>query len=527
MGVPPRVLRRRNGVRSRNRINLFSLAALPGSIVIWTAAILASRLSLGGFGLIGGLHPAWYAAVALAVAGMLAAVATRSHSVLLTAYAIAILVMIVATGMLLERGPRFPYIYNSYLFGEQILRTSSIDYTQSYLAWPGWHVATAVAVGASGIDPNVLLTWIPLWLSLATLAGLMTLLRRYRLPRYQRWIAIAIAATTFPSPTYPVPQSIAFILLTFLAAITIEEYVGHTRSARGRIGILVLFAGLVVTHLLTSFVGLAVVVGVSILAVVAYRRRPGPAGVFGAVLISTYLLYVAITVTAALLPQQIDVVLHLDQLFGSIFGATASGVTGGSADHTQVVFVRIGYVVGLTGLGALGGLVAIARRTRLRRWAMPTAWVAAGLASLSAGAYAGEILARGSALAAPGSLALASWLARMRPGRILLGAAILVAALLSPVNLFGSELFDYVRPTEIAADRVLAERHPETWNLVGRGRTWYAETGQAPTGPFVTIYGPLFDVTSAVFSKPEPPPMPFWSYDNGDVRIMVASERTR
>jgi hypothetical protein len=65
---------------------------------------------------------------------------------------------------------------------------------------------------------------------------------------------------------------------------------------------------------------------------------------------------------------------------------------------------------------------------------------------------------------------------------------------------------------------------------VRHSRTWYLASGRASTGPFVTVYGPLFDVTSAYnnFSKtPDPPSMPFWSYDNGDVRIMVAAERSK
>jgi hypothetical protein len=388
-------------------------------------------------------------------------------------------------------------------------------------------VATAVVVGASGIDPDVLLTWLPLWLALVAFAAIVALFRRYRLSRHQRWFAVALAVTAFLSPAYPVPGATAFILVVFLVAILLQEYVGRARSVRGRAGILVLFAALVVTHLLTSLVGLIAVIGVSILAVVAYRRRPGPAALFGGALIAAYLLYVAVSVTAALLPQQIEAMLDLDRLFGSIWGKTAAGVAGGSADHTRVVLVRIGYVVGIAGLGALGGLVAIALRTPLRRWVMPTAWIAAGLAGLGVGAYGGEILGRGATLAAPGSIGLASWLARVRAGRILLAEVILVAALLSPVNHFGNELFDYVRPTEIAADRVLADRHPETWNLVRPSRTWYRAGGQAATGPFVVVYGPLFDQTSALFSKPEPPSMPFWSYDNGDVRIMVATERTR
>jgi hypothetical protein len=355
----------------------------------------------------------------------------------------------------------------------------------------------------------------------------MTLVRRYRLPRYQRWIAVALAAVALSSPTYPVPGSMAFILVVFLVAIMIEEYTGRAQSSRGRAGLLVLFSALVVTHFLTSIVGLVAVIGVSVLAVVVYRRQPGPVAIFGGALIATYLLYVAVTVTVELMPQQVQAMLDLDGLIGSILGRTTAGVAGGSADHTRVVFVRIGYVVGLAALGALGGIVAIARRTPLRRWLMPSIWIAAGVASLGVGAYGGEILARGSTLAAPGTIGLASWLARVRSGRILLATAILAAALLSPVYLYGNELFDYVRPTELVADQVLVERHPEAWSLDRASRTWYGPTLHDSTGPFVVVYGPLFDTTSVVITQTiAPPRMPFWSYDNGDVRIMVAAEQT-
>ncbi len=81
-------------------------------------------------------------------------------------------------------------------------------------------------------------------------------------------------------------------------------------------------------------------------------------------------------------------------------------------------------------------------------------------------------------------------------------------------------------------DQVLAERHPATWNLDVQSRTWYGVRltrdvpgAQVSVGPFVVVYGPLFYRTSAVISTPQPPLMPFWSYDNGDVRIMVAAER--
>ena len=482
-----------------------------------------SSLQLTGFGLVTGLHPLWYVGAVTGIAGMLAGIATRRHSVLLTAYALTIVVMLSATGVLLERSPRFPYIFTSYAYGDQILRTGAIDYSQVYVSWPGWHIVTAITAGASRIDATILLSWLPLWLMLVTLAALMTLFRRFRLPRYQRWIAIALAATAFLGPVYPVHGSLAVVLATYALALLLDAYLGRSDTIRGRLGLVLLLAALVSTHLLTSVVSILVVGATSLLVVLVLRRRIGPAAILGLVLLSGYLFYIATQVTAQLLPGELETVLNLDRLFSSITTSTASAIGSGSEEHLQVVRVRIGYVIVLAVLGVLGALMALVRRASVKGWILPAAWSVGGLGSLGVGGYGGEILARGSTLAAPGSLALASTLADTRLGRVMLATAIFAGALLSPVFLFGNELFDFVRPSELAADAVLQTRHPADWTLARQSRTWYRGVAQSEGGPSVTVYGPLYDLTSAQIGTPEPPLMPFWSYENGDLRIMVTA----
>lgn len=513
-----------NGLRNRRALPILSVFALPVAIVIWAAGIASSSLQLTGLGLVSGLHPLWYVGTLTAVGGLLLGIALRRHSVLLASYALTLVVMLSATGVILERSPRFPYIFTSYAYGDQILRTGAIDYSQVYVSWPGWHLVTAIAVGASRVDPTVLLTWLPLWLLLVTLAALMTLFRRFRLPRTQYWIAVALAATAFLGPVYPLPGSLGLVLAIYAVALLLDSYLGRTGGVRSRLGMVLLLAALVPTHFLTSLVGVVVITALSILILVVLRRRVGPASVLGIVLFTGYMFYVSIQVTVQLLPGQIETLLNLERLFSSITSSTASAISGGSAEHLQVVRVRIGYVVGLAALGGLGVLVALLRREPLRGWILPTAWSVGGLGSLSVGSYSGEILARGSGLAAPGSLALASSLARVRIGRTLLTAAIIAGTSLSPIFLFGNELFDYVRPTELAADAALETRHPASWSLDRPSRTWYREIAQPADGPHVTVYGPLYERTSAQIGTPDPPKMPFWSYDNGDVRIMVAAE---
>lgn len=502
-----------------------SVLALPVAIVSWTVGMLLTTFELGGFGLIGGLHPLWFVGVATAVVGMLAAIASRQERVLLVAYSIAIAAMITGTGVLLERGPRFHYIFYSYQYSNQVLQTASLDYQQTYLAWPGWHIVLAAAVGASRIDPTVLLTWLPLWLTLVTLAALMTLFRRMRLQRHQQWLAVALALTLFLAPVYPLPTSMGLILLLYAVALLLPEYLATRRSLNARAGLVLLIAALVTTHLLTSLEGLVVVGGASVLAALTFHRRPGWAALLAGVLFAAYLFYVAVQVTAQLLPQQIDLVLNLDRLFGSISGSTAALIGSGSADHVNVVRVRVAYGAVLSALAILGAVTAVLFRKRLRRWVLPTTWIVGGVAGFGVGGYGGEILIRASTAAAPGTLALASWLGRARAGRWILAAAIGLGALLSPINLYGNELFDYVRPSELAADAVLKDRHPVDWTLLRASRTWYAGGGGGADGPYVTVYGPLYDRIWAFISRPQPPRMPYWSYDNGDMRIMVSRDR--
>jgi hypothetical protein len=510
-----------NQRRSRKAATVLSILALPAAIVLWASGIALSSLQLTGLGLVAGLHTLWYVGVMTAVAGMLCGIATRRHSVLLTAYALAIVLMLSSTGVLLERTPRFPYIFTSYSYGDQILHTSAIDYSQVYVSWPAWHVVTAILVGASRADPTMLLSWLPLWLLLVTLAALMTLFRRFRLPRHQRWIAIALAAVAFLGPVYPLPTSFALILLTYAVAMLLDVRIGRADSLTGRVGFILLLTALVPTHLLTSLVAILVIGATSFLIAFVLRRPAGPAVILGSVLLAGYLFYIATQVTAELLPAQLQIMLSLDRLFGSISSSTASAIGSGSDAHVQVVRVRIGYVVAVAALAALGVLVAIVRKRPLRGWILPTAWTFGGLGSLGVGGYVGEILARASTLAGPGSLALASSLARVGAGRISLAATMMVAIIFSPIFLFGNELFDYVRPTELAADAFLEARHPPVWTLARPSRTWYREVEQSAGAPSVIVYGPLYDLTSAHIGIPDPPIMAFWSYDNGDVRIMV------
>jgi hypothetical protein len=289
------------GLLSRNALGFLSLAALPSSIVVWAAGIATSSLQLTGHGLVAGLHPLWYVGTIAGVIGMLFAIATRRHSALLTAYALAIVVMLSATGVLLERTPRFPYVFISYGYGEEILRSGQIDYSQVYVSWPGWHVVSAMAVGSSRLEPAVLLTWAPLGLLMVTLAALMTLFRRYRISRSQRWVAVGLASTVLLGPVYPVPAGLALIVAVYAVSLLLEGYVRGAYSIRARIGLTLLLAALIPTHLLTSLVGILVIGATSIAIAIVLHRRTSPAALLGIVLLSAYLFYVATEVTTELL----------------------------------------------------------------------------------------------------------------------------------------------------------------------------------------------------------------------------------
>ena len=133
-----------------------------------------------------------------------------------------------------------------------------IDYALSYLAWPGWHIASGVTVAAGQWQLASYLFWISLPLAICGgLAGVMLLTRIVGRGRLL-WATLLVMAPLAGTLAFPLPGNIAvFLWVLMLVLCSDEAWSGARPSAGRRVVLLLLAAGVIVTHLLTTIAMLA------------------------------------------------------------------------------------------------------------------------------------------------------------------------------------------------------------------------------------------------------------------------------
>ena len=105
-------------IRMRTAIGARLLAlGLVTSPVIWVAAMWSSRLEIGPYGIATTLSPLWYVSALLAFAGMAGAVAMRQLAYA-GGFGILLSMFVALPSFILEKTPRFPYIFDSYAYAD-------------------------------------------------------------------------------------------------------------------------------------------------------------------------------------------------------------------------------------------------------------------------------------------------------------------------------------------------------------------------------------------------------------------------
>ena len=108
----------------------------------------------------------------------------------------------------------------------------------------------------------------------------------------------------------------------------------------------------------------------------------------------------------------------------------------------------------------------------------------------------------------------------------LLTPLLVLAILFAPLRVYGDELYDHVRPQELAADEFALTHGPRDYQISGDTRTFRAHwRPSSSTAPFVEMTGPLYQQVLGFLGKPAAPaPASGWQYDNGDVRISILGQ---
>jgi hypothetical protein len=440
--------------------------------VIWVVAMWTTNLELGAYGIVTTLSPLWYLAAILALGSMAIGVATR-QSQYACAGGVLVAMFIALPTFILEKTPRFPYIFDSHAYADQLSSASRIDYAQTYMAWPGWHVVSASTVAFGHWPVASFLQWISLPLAICGgVAGVMLLLRIVGSGGLL-WATLIASIPLGGALSYPLPATMATLLWVLILVLASDEaWLGMGHSAGRRLLMLLLVAGVTVTHLLTTMAML-----ISLVAITAGARFFGrqswsaPALLFGTAFALSFLFYIAVQTTAQLLPAQIATILSLERLFGSSAGATSDAVARGSVEHTHVALIRIGHVVVTSALAACAiAHGVIARRVHDRSWWFSTGLVATGVATVVNGPYGGEVLSRAYGYS---SFGVGPLIGRLLDGRRgwLIAPLLVLALFLAPIRAYGNEYFDHVRPQELAADDFILNYGPEAYQVGGSTRT--------------------------------------------------------
>jgi hypothetical protein len=460
-------------------------ALLALALVSWALAMWRSQLSIGPYGLIHSLSPLFFLATGLlSVSFLVALMWSRSGTYLLAIHLVALLAFAHLTPIILEGTPRFPYIYESYGYADYLVRNGSLDLGLSYHNWPALHLVNAALVEVSGIDPIDLLLW-----SAPILHGIALLIiafvsRVLSETREESWIALWLAVLFTAGGGYDVPGVMASLLMMAALALVSLDYLRQTPSPRSSFGyqcaLLVLLVAVVPTHLLRSVaLVISLALGYVVAKVTGARTGRLSTAILLAVCIACWMLYVAVSLTASLLPRILGEILNLD----AVVATTGQLATSGAPQHTLVVLVRTGYgaALSLLALSTCASRLVSTRRLRIE-WALPAAWVAAAASTVLLTAYSGEILGRALGLAFFALVVLAS--KQLVSTRLpVVAVVMLIAGLLYPINAWGNERVDYVSGSELASVQFFYENRPRSYGLATYPtRVWKYQ--------YVEYYGP-------------------------------------
>lgn len=440
---------------------------LPTAAFLWAISLWQAQLRIGPYGLIHSLPRLFFVAVILLNASFLAALRwTRKETLLLAGHLLAFVAFVDLIPIILEGTPRFPWVYDSYGYADYIVRNGHLNLGLTYHNWPALHLLNAAVVQVTGIDPISLLLWAPSAIRVFTLLVFTLLCQRLCASKQELWMALWLVVLFGVGAGYCLPGTLASLLLMVILYLVVSPLLGKSLPAGNGVGyqalLVVLLGALVSAHFLTS---VAVVVDLAFLYALAHSlKRRGmrlSSITLSGVLVLFWFFYVAVNTTLPSIPRLFNEILAFDVLATR----TQQAALGGSAEHTVVFLVRLGYmlVLSLLALAAFWYRVISERRLRLN-WAVPAAWVGGSVTLVLLTPYAGEILARSFALAFFALLILA---AKHGTGFTspLLACIVSVAAVLYPINAWGNERVDYVPASEIAAAELFYAHRPSSYRV--------------------------------------------------------------
>ncbi|MDY6835109.1 MAG: hypothetical protein SVY53_09965 [Chloroflexota bacterium] len=264
-----------------------------------------------------------------------------------------------------------------------------------YHTFPGLFLLSATLVQVLGVqEVSAMLPIVPLFGQFAIMLPLYLFFRntiedsRSNL----RWAGMLLVSIGMWTGIGFAPQTLGYLLfLTLLAALSVHPFIRHSVRVMGyQVKAVLTFACLTITHLLTSFAGLALA---ATFYVANRERRSNPVVIIACAFVAAWMMYGAIQVYEAQLPNFMSYILRFDTPATDIVRRT----TETSDVHQARVMAQIVAAVVLVAIGVLGWLLTL--RVKNRGFADKTVYSLAAavliIVVLLAGSYGGrELLER-------------------------------------------------------------------------------------------------------------------------------------
>jgi hypothetical protein len=253
------------------------------------------------------------------------------------------------------------------------------------------------------------------------------------------------------SQDYFGPQAFAYLL--FLAWVSVLMFVALRRN--GTLSVwtialtLILYSLIVLTHLLTAVIGLAVLAALTLTRLI---RRP-------TLLITSLLIFIFWQVSFA----APFFTFYRDQLVQSIvdvpnFLSSLGGRLQGSPEHSEIALLRILVSFLVFAIGALSAVLLVRHRPIQRSTKFAMAFLVGLTLVAPLTFYGGEMVIRLLLFSLPMLSVLVAGAIRLRLIPIVLLAALVVMAPVHLLTHYGNEQYDYVSPDELAGYQYIADK---------------------------------------------------------------------
>ncbi len=467
------------------------------ALLLWSHSVLYARLEIGHFGLISGLPITFFVALALlTVASAMLWVSKEKHGKLL---GLQLLILISALGLIpLITGGSPPIINHGYRnlgYIDYIVRQNHFDTSVSlYLSWPGVFIVSAIVAKIGSINFEPLLSVSPLFLSLLLLPPLYVFLKNTLGEARSNycWAGCWLFYLAFWGGANLInPPGIAFfLLLTMLALVTSPSvWRKDSRSFVFTSMIILTFAALTITHLLTSLAALgiiavlsvirldkrlALVTGACLLLLVAWNLTgagsfaerklpepgeitivqpvppPGEAPVPGEALSPTETLPPAEEPPPSEEPAPRGMIILDPEV---LVDREVTGHLSGTESHVDIARIRILFSGIFALIGLAGAILAfVARRDFKANLSLLAITIIPLVLVTLSGHYAREILTRLYLFTLPGMAYFGASLFNIKKGAvtIILCLLLIIAIPLYVIAQYGNQELDYISPAELS-----------------------------------------------------------------------------